>query len=461
MEVALPPVSDFYLQAQNSLKFFEPLGVQKTIELDASQLERQSALYNLERADFQLDHIFSYSPPIRLEQRTEIERQLLADLFKKQSPKSPNSFESQLHSSSFSTTPPFSIKQGHIDLRTVTTNTFVEVEQPRSVKDSAVSNKRGNFAKRSYQTLKKLGLERLAIFHPRSARDDLDLTSPTVAPQNDPRSPPPPPLTSEARFQSSKNMQIGLGLPSRVIRRRLLRMQETSSQGSINNAVRHQSRGSSQEECQNPSLIVTHPSMVSFSRVQSVQVSNQFLKPSHFPERPLYDIVEVPTPPSSTFSFSPRGTVSPRNQWSSPFVRLNPPQKKRSSRFQASTPSTDSPSSIHSEREVGTTDVVVLSPPADVVVTSPEVSVTPAASVRPGFKQFISKFTRGLFKHSRSLKISDPALSSSSSSSPVLIVHADAPTGLGLLQDDHGVLCDTKENGFTSSISVHNLQLLF
>jgi hypothetical protein len=36
---------------------------------------------------------------------------------------------------------------------------------------------------------KKPGLDRLAIFQPWSGRDDLDLTSPTIAPKDDPRSP--------------------------------------------------------------------------------------------------------------------------------------------------------------------------------------------------------------------------------------------------------------------------------
>ena len=80
-EVALPLVSDFVIQAQKSLNF-EPSGVQKTIELDASQLERHSALYNLEHSsDLMLEHIFSHSPPIQLEKKTEIDRQPLANLF--------------------------------------------------------------------------------------------------------------------------------------------------------------------------------------------------------------------------------------------------------------------------------------------------------------------------------------------------------------------------------------------
>ena len=63
------------------------MGVQKTIELDASQLERESALYNLEHSNGRicnpgvLEHVFAHSPPIKLDKKNEIERQLLANLF--------------------------------------------------------------------------------------------------------------------------------------------------------------------------------------------------------------------------------------------------------------------------------------------------------------------------------------------------------------------------------------------
>ena len=424
-EVALPLVSDFYLQAQKSLNL-EPSGVQKTIELDASQLERHSALYNLEHSsDLVLEHIFSHSPPIQLEKKTEIERQLLANLFKKKS------------------------------------------RHPKSKR---------NIHKPS-NMLKKLGLERLAIFQPRSGRDDLDLTSPTIAPQNDPRSPNlstldrvfltfssikpsemPSPVKSqssgsvpesEVPSKASKNMQIGLGLPSRVVFRRKLRQQEMSQEI---DAARCRSRSSSDsdQECPSYSFIVTEPSFgPSYSRVQNVvESSNRFLKPSQFTERSLYDIVEVPTPPSSTSS-SPRGTPSSsRNQWSSPFIRLNPPQKRKSFRTQVSAPSTGSP---HDVTEVAINVDQLLS--AEVPKAPPAVT-----GARPGFKRYVSKF-RDLFKRSsRSLKTSD------SVSSPVLIEHPEAVPGLELLRQDdnhHGDSRGAKENSLTSSISAHNLQLLF
>jgi len=490
VEAAPLPVSDFYLQVQDSL-LFEPSGVQKSVELDASQLERQSALYHLEHTDLLLNHIFSYSPPIQIEERTELERQLLASLSKKQSH---NHSESQrLNHNPLFSSPALSPRQDHNSPCTLTTNKFVGVKQPpRSVKQRAVSNERSIFSKRSCQALKKLGLERLANFQPRTGRDDLDLTSPTVTPQDDPRSPyqstlkrvfltftsikPPCEMDSPMRSattstgldikqssgsamdkdlvthprseglsKSNKNMQIGLGLPSPLAFRRSWR-QQTSSPGSID-ADRRQSRRSSQE-CENPSLVVTEPSFASScGGVQSVESSSQFLKPSHFAQRPLYDIVEVPTPPST--SSSPRGTPSPRHQWSSPFTRLNPPHKKQSFRSQLSAPSMGSPltaSSIHADTEAGATDVV----------PSPEVSITPTPSARPGFKRFVSKFTRDLFRRSRSSK------KSNSVSSLVLIEHADAPPGLGLLrQDNHGASCGTKENNNGFTLSVHKLQLLF
>ena len=421
-EVALPLVSDFYLQAQKSFNF-EPSGVQKTIELDASQLERHSALYNLEHSsDLLLEHIFSHSPPIQPEKKTEIERQLLANLFKEKS-------------------------RHH-------------------------SKMKRNIYKPS-KMFKKLGLERLAIFQPRSGRDDLDLTSPTITPQDDPRSPNlstldrvfltfssikpsemPSPVKmqfsgsvpkSEVSSKANKNMQIGLGLPSPVLFRRKLRQQVMSQEV---DAVRCRSRSSSQE-CPNYSFIVTEPSFgPSYSRVQSVvESSNQFLKPSQFTERSLYDIVEVPTPPSSTSS-SPRGTPSSsRSQWSSPFIRLNPPQKRKSFRTQLSAPSTGS---AHD----GDTEVSISMDPS----SSAEFPKAPAVTTaRPGFKRYVSKF-RDLFKRSRSLK------TSSSVSSPVLIEHPDAAPRLELLRQDdnhdHGVSC-AKENGLASSISAYNLQLLF
>ena len=92
------------------------------MELDASQLERHSALYNLEHSsEFLLEHIFSHEPSIQLEKKTEIDRQPLANLFKK---KSYRHFKSKK-------------------------NTY----NPSKI-------------------LKKLGLERLTIFQPRSGQDD-------------------------------------------------------------------------------------------------------------------------------------------------------------------------------------------------------------------------------------------------------------------------------------------------
>ena len=440
-EVSLPPVTDFYLQVQKSLNL-EPLGVQKIVELDASQLEKQSALYNLEHSDLLLDHIFSHSPPVQLEKKNEIERQLLANLFKK---KPCHRSKSQKHDHNLSSHP-----------CTLTTHKVVKLG---SVKQS-----------RSYQTLKKFGLERLAIFQPRSGRDDLN--PPSVRPQDDPRSPnlstragvfltfsslnapsscptksqssgsvspmeePGTYLKYEASSKAKKNMQIGLGLPSRVVFRRKLRLQETSSsQGNVD-AIRCQSRRSSQE-FPNPSFIVTEPSFNSSVRVQSAQSSNQFLKPSQFTQRSLFDIVEVPTPPSSTSSPTP----SPRHQWSPPFVRLNVPQKRRSPRSQLSTPSVVA---VSSDTEVEVT-------PVDL---SHEIPVTPAASsARRGFKRLVSKFARGLFKRSRTLKPRDL-------SSPVVIEHADAPPGPGLLRQ--GASCPQLQvNGLTSSMSFQNLQVLF
>lgn len=411
-EVALPLVSDFYLQAQKSFNF-EPLGVQKTIELDASQLERHSALYNLEHSDLLLEHIFSHSPPIQPEEKTEIERQLLANLFKKKSRRCSKSKRN--------------------------------IYNPSTI-------------------LKKLGLERLAIFQPRSGRDDLDLTSPAVTPQDDPRSPnlstlervfltfsslKPSEMPSSVKRQSSgsdpeseipskanKNVQIGLGLPSRVVFRRELRQQEMSL------LTRSSPWRRSSQECPRTTFIVTEPSFgSSYSRVQSVESSNQFLKPSQFTERSLYDIVEVPTPPSSTLS-SPRGTPSSRNQWSSPFTRLNPPQKKKKSfGTQPSAPSTGSPHD---------TEVAAAAINVDSLFEAPK---TPAVTARrPGLKRYVSKL-RDLFKRSRSLKTSDGSVPS-----PVLIEHLDAAPG----PDNHGVVsCGVEENVLISSISAHNLQLLF
>ena len=418
-EVALPLVSDFYLQAQKSLNF-EPSGVQKTIELDASQLERHSALYNLEHSDLLLEHIFSHSPPIQLEEKSKVERQLLANLFKKK-------------------------------LR-----------------------RRSKFKRNIYnpsKILKKLGLERLAIFQSHSGRDDLDLTSPAIAPQDDPRSPnlstfervfltftslKPSEMSgsvskSEVPSKADKNMQIGLGLPSRVVSRRELRQQEMS----FLTRSRCLTSGSCQEY-PTTSIIVTEPSFgSSYSRVQSPESSNQFLKPSQFTERSLYDIVEVPTPPSSTLS-SPGGTPSSRNQWSSPFTRLNPPQKRRKSfRTQSSASSTGSSYDADTEVEVEVEVAAAAAAAINVDSLSEEVPKAPAATARrPGFKRYVSKL-RDLFKRSRSLKTSDD-----NSVSPALIVHPDAVPGLEFLRQD-GVLCCAKESGLTSSISAHNLQLLF
>lgn len=337
--------------------------------------------------------------------------------------------------------------------------------------------------------LKKLGLERLAIFQPRSGRDDLDLISPAIAPQDDidPRSPnlstldrvfltfsslKPTDMSSPVKKQSSgsaskseispskanKNTQIGLGLPSRVVSRRKLKLQQQETSQEID-AVRCGSGGSSDsspQECSSYSFIVTEPSFrrSSYNRVPSVVVgsSNQFLKPSQFTERSLYDIVEVPTPPSSTLS-SPRGTPpSSRNQWSSPFIRLNPPQKRKSFKTQLSaTPSTGS--STHDD----TAEVAAIN--VDPLFSAAAPAAAPAVTTaRPGFKRYVSKF-RDLFKRSsRSLKTSDCV-----STSPVLIEHLDAEL---LRQDDHhhvlySISCGAKQNGLTSSISAHNLQLLF
>ena len=500
-DVVLPPASEIYPQVQNSLTI-EPLGIQKTIELDESLLERQSALYNLEHTDLLLDHIFAYSPPIQIEKRSELEPQLRARLSEAKNLHNP---QRHVHNIPFASPV---LLQDYDDPCTLTTNKVVDAEKyPRSVKQSAVSDER---SEKSYKTLKKLGLERLAAFQARSGRNDLYLTSPTVTPQDDPRSPCLSKLgrvfltftslkpQSSIRFhkksatvstglnitqssadilpmdkelvthpgsedlsKSNKKMQIGLGLPSEVVSRPL-RREETPSQGSID-TVQSQSRRSSQAY-ENPSLVVTEPSFSSScDKVQSVDVPNHFLKPTHFPQRQLYDIVEVPTPPSSTF-YSPRGMVSPRNYWSSPFTRLNPPQKKSSSRSQLSTPSTGSPLAASSvdgdaKAEVEVTNVVpspvILSPVIlSPVILSPEVPVIPVASTRPGFKKIMSKFTRGLFKRSRpSLKTSDLL------SSPVLVEHADVPSGLGILS--HGASCGTKENGFTSFGHKLQLRVLF
>lgn len=301
-EVALPPVSDFFLQAQKSLNL-QPSDVQKkVIQLDASQLERQSALYNLEHSDLVLDHIFSHPPPLRLEKRAEMERQLLANLFKKKLPKS----RRRTHDPSYST--------------------FAQTNKVVGIQQSVLS--------RSCHVLKRLGLERLAIFQPRLGRDDLDLTSPTVTLRDDPRSPilstlepvflpftslnpsSPPPVKdqssgsmlsthpkSEVSSDAPKDMQIGLGLPSVALRRRL-RQEEMSSQGSVEAILCH-SRSPSQEY---PSVIVTQPSFSpSCISTQSVESSNQFLKPSKFTRRSLSNAIEVPTPPSPTCS-PPRET---------------------------------------------------------------------------------------------------------------------------------------------------------
>ena len=409
-EVALlPPVSDFYLQAQKSLNF-KPLGVQKMVGLDASQLERQSALYNLEHSDLTLDRIFSHSPPIRLEKRNEMdsERQLLTNLFKK---------NSHHHSKSQ--------QQTHIELSC-------------SLEQWAVSGERSIFS-RSYQDCS----EKLTIFQPHSGRDDLDLTPPTVSSQDDPRSPNPSTLKriflsftffnpssspvksqfsesvrgthskSEVPSNPNKNAQIGLGLPSHIAFRQNLPRREMSSQG------RTDPRRSSQD-CHNHLVAVTEPPFTtSPSSPQGVE-SFQFLKPSHFSPRSLYDIIEVPTP-SSTSSPS-RGTPFPRNQWSSTFNCINPPQKNKKISSQLSTPSVDSSVTIHSDIE--NEDSLSIVP------------VIPATPARPGLKRLFSKLTRGLFKRSRSSK--------ASSSSPVLIEHVNALPGF-----------------LPSSISAKNLQLLF
>ena len=438
-EVALPQLSDFILQAQKSLNF-EPSGVRKTIELDASHLERHSALYNLEHSsDLLLEHIFSHSPPIiqQLEKKTEIDRQPLANLFKK---------KSRHHSSSKSKR-----------------NTYYPSKM-----------------------LKKLGLERLTIFQPRSGRDDLDQTSPAIAPQDDPRSPNPStlnrvflsfsslkPSETPVKIQSSESVskpevpsqdktQIGLGLPSPVVLRRRLRQQEMSQGIDAVRCWSRRSNSDSSQEYPSYSFIVTEPSFGSSynnNRVQSVVVesSNRFLKPSQFTERSLYDIVEVPTPPSSTMS-SPRGTPSssssPRNQWSSPFIRLNPPQKRKSFRPQtSSTPSTGSPTN-----NVDAAEIAVNNDNVDPLLSAEVLRAPPAVTgAHSGFKfkRYVSKL-RDIFKRSsRSVKTSDSVLIS-----PVLIEHPDAEL---LRQDDNHYhhQSGANENGLTSSISTRNLQLLF
>ena len=144
----------------------------------------------------------------------------------------------------------------------------------------------------------------MAIFRPRSGRDDLDLTSPTIIPQDDPRSPksstlervflafnsietqsaesvspmdkPGPHPKSEAASKANKNMQIGLGLPSRVAFRRTLQLQRTSFRDTIR-------LSSFREEYPSSSIIVTEPLFTPYtSRVQSTKSSNEFLKPSDF-----------------------------------------------------------------------------------------------------------------------------------------------------------------------------------
>jgi hypothetical protein len=464
---ALPPVSDFILQAQKSLNFFEPSGVQ-TIEVDASQLEMHSALYNLEHSsDVLLEHIFSHSPPpppVQQQQflekkKTEIDRRPLANLFKKKS-------------------------------------------RPRHFSKS----KRNNNRNPSLKMLKKFGLERLAIFQqPRPVRDDLDSTSPAIAPQDDPRSPnlstlnrvflsfsslmPSSDETSSVKRQfkpegpsgaASNDAQIGLGLPSRVVSRRKLRQQQEMSPSSFSSfsqeidsaALRYRSRRRSSSssidfERPNYSFIVTEPSFGSNNnRVQSVAVesSNQFLKPSQFiTERSLYDIVEVPTPPSSTLSFScspptSGGTStssSRRNQWSSPFIRLNPPQKRKSFvRTQSSSSSflsTGSPTTNDDEEVVATTNVDPLSTSGEALAKAATTTTTTS-----GFKRYISKFRDLLsFKRSssRSMKKTSDYSSVLSMTSPVPIERPEAE----LLRQDGGA----NENRLTLSISAHNLQLLF
>ena len=220
-------------------------------------------------------------------------------------------------------------------------------------------------------------------------------------------------------------------------------------------AVRRRSSVSSRE-CPNYSFIVTEPSFgSSYNRVQSVKFSNRFLKPSQFTERSLYDIVEVPTPPSSTLS-SPRGTPSSsRNQWSSPFVPLNPPQKRKSFGTQLLTPSTVPP------RNDDTAEVAAIIEDPLLSAEAPK-APSAATTARSGFKRYVSKL-RNLFKRSsRSLKPSDSVLLS-----PVLIEHPDAAARFERLRQDdnnhnHGGSCGANENGLiSSSIPTHNLQLLF
>ena len=257
--------------------------------------------------------------------------------------------------------------------------------------------------------------------------------------------PSPVKRSSESVLESevpSKANQIGLGLPSRVVFRRNLRLQDMSllTRSSLTTTRRLS------QEYPDTSFIVTEPSFgpSSYSRVQSVASSNHFLKPSQFAERSLYDIVEVPTPSST--SSSPCGTPSSRNQWSSPFTRLNPPQKKKKSfRIQLSAPPTGSP---HDDA----TEVAAAAINVDPLLS--EVPKAPAGTARPGFKRYVSKL-RGFFKRSRSLKTSDD----DSVSSPALVEHPDAVPGLEFLRqdDNHG---GAKEIGLTPSTS-HNLQFLF
>jgi hypothetical protein len=282
-EVALLPMSNFYRQVQNS-RIFEPLVAQKCIELDASQLERQSALTRLECGDLLLERIFSHSPPIQTESRSEAERQDLARLSETKS-YYPSESQPHIHNLLFSS-PVLSLRKEYCDPCIPTTDKLVEVELPApSVKHLAVSDKRSKFSMKSLKALKKLGLERLAIFQPRSGRKDLDQTSPTVVtPQDDPRSPYQ--STMDGVFLTFTSINPPTEMHSAM----------KSATTSIGLGTKHSSITKS----------------LSFgpkrSTVQRIESSNQLLKPSHFPPRPLYDIVEVPTPsPSSRFS-SPCGT---------------------------------------------------------------------------------------------------------------------------------------------------------
>ncbi|KAF8811491.1 hypothetical protein BYT27DRAFT_7252744 [Phlegmacium glaucopus] len=194
------------------------------------------------------------------------------------------------------------------------------------------------------------------------------------------------------------------------------RLQQTSSQGTID-AVRCQSRRSSQE-FQNPSLVVIGPLFASsHSRVQSDESSNPSVVYLLFTTQDT-----ITTKPVAVSEDHLR--IFLRFQ---PLRRLPPVHHARHHHHETSGPlySVDwFPGKLHPRRH--TTNEVLL----------PEVHMAPSTSARSGFKRIVSTFTRDIFKRLRSLKKSNPV------SSPGLIEHADAPPGLRLLvQDNHGASC--------------------